>query len=565
MREVATLTPDLAALGTVFCLVRLKGEHMAARVEVRKGEFVVHRGPLSFDGLWPCHALDLCASWASCGLVPEVVSAFRFVFLGEQPDLRPLLLPTARQLDLCHKDAALGVLEERARVSDDTSLPERERQRVTGLLKLFANSLTFGLPARVDRHDLAEQVAVHVADFDGSWREVLTDRPEVQARWTFLPMAAAVEACSRFFSARLQSRVEALGGSWLCTAVDSVAVVAAREERKVDVAGGVVNALSFGQVRGLLAEDDAYLGSPPGLPLWKVEADGLDSPILGYCTGRNKFVLGRWEGERFRVVRSCDTALGGHLADPSGRGDPLLADGHHLWPSELLGMEVEAGARFDGESGWPRPRLPVWAARWAVRQLRVTSGAQLRRLRSIFPDAEVRPWDHYLRAESSELFDHRAIYSLEVDASPAKWPSLAWRFADGRVVPPGSFPAMTIEVYLLKWRHSGLSALSQPVAGQTWAIEPGLRTPLAVVSEPGLVELCGRDATFLDLLDADPDAEPGGEIALYGRAFPAVCPWPGCGRTVSGGRGDTRRWCRQHARRSGSERARARSSRASDD
>jgi hypothetical protein len=344
-----------------------------------------------------------------------------------------------------------------------------------------------------------------------------------------------------------------------------VAVVAAPQECKVDVVGGVVNALSFGQVRELLAEDDAYLGRPAGLTLWKVEADGLDMPTLGYCTGPNKFVLGRWEGERFRIVRSCDTALGGHLADPSGRGDPLLADGHHLWPSELLGFQVEAGARFDGESGWSRPKLPTWAARWAVRQLRVTTGAQLRRLRRIFRDAEVRPWDHYLRAESSQLFDHRAIYSLEADASPEKWPSLAWRFADGRLVPPGSLPAMTIEVYLLKWRRSGLSALSQPVADQSWAIVRGLVTPLPVASEPGLVELCGRDAAFLDLLDADSDAEPGGEIALYGRAFPAVCLWQGCWRTVSGGHGGPRRWCPQHTRRSGTERARALSSRSSDD
>ncbi|HXW77923.1 MAG TPA: hypothetical protein VEJ84_00410, partial [Acidimicrobiales bacterium] len=555
--QVATLTPDLAALGTIFCLVRPKGEHLAARVEVRKGEFVVHLGPLSFDGLWPCHALDLCTSWATCALVPEVVSAFRFVPRGEQARLAPLVLPTGRPVNLCQDDVALAVLDERARVQLDTSLPEPERERLTGLLKLFGNSLTFGLPARLDRHDLAEPASVHIANFDGTWREVPTDRPEVAARWTFPPLAAAVAACSRFLSARFQARVDALGGAWLCTAVDSVAVVAAPEGAKAIVAGGVLNILSFDQVRELAAEDDAYLGSPLGLPLWKAEANSLDEPVLGYCAGPNKLVLGRWEGRRFRIVRSCDTAFGGHLADPSGRGDPLLDDGHHVWPSELLGPLVESGAHFDEQYGWPRPRVPAWAARWAVRRLQVTTGAQLRRLRRTFPDAEVRAWDHYLRAESGNLFDHRAIYSLEADASPGQWRTLAWCFADGWPVLPGSFPAKTIEGHLLGWRRSALNTLSRPMAGQGWAIERGLLAPLPVVSEPGLVELCGRDAAFFDRIDADPDAKAAADVPLYGPAFLPVCPWPGCGRPVSGGRGAPRRWCPQHARRSGADRRRA--------
>jgi hypothetical protein len=67
------------------------------------------------------------------------------------------------------------------------------------------------------------------------------------------------------------------------------------------------------------------------------------------------------------------------------------------------------------------------------------------------------------------------------------------------------------------------------------------------------------------MLDTDPDAKPGGEVALYGQAFLAVCLWPGCEQTVSGGRGGPRRWCPQHAQRSGSERARARSWTSSDD
>lgn len=556
--QVATLEPDLAALGQVFCLVRMRGEHMPARVEVRKGQFVVHLGPVTFDGPWPCHALDLCTSWASCGLVPEVVSAFRFVFVGEQPGLAPLMLPTGRQVDLYREDVGLAVLKERARVRADSSLPDHERKRVTGLLKLFGNGLTFGLPARVDRHDLAEPVSVRVANFDGTWRETCTDRPEVPARWTFLPMAAAVAACSRFLSARFQARVGALGGSWLCTAVDSVAVVAAPDEAKVDVVGGAVNVLSYSQVSRLLGEDDIYLGCPPGLPLWKAEGDGLDNPVLGYCAGPNKLVLGRWEGQRFKVTRSCDTALGGHLVDPSGRGDPLLEDGHHRWPSELLGAMVEAGASFDEEKGWPRPRVRVWPGRWAVRRLQVTSGTQLRRLRRIFAGCDVRAWDHYLRAESVEPFDHRAIYALEAEAAPRMWPSLDWRFADGRPAPPGSFPAKTVEVHLLNWRRTALSSLAQAVATPRWAVARGLLTPAPVVSEQGLVELCGRDAAFLDLLDADPDAHMSDEVAVYGPAFPPACAWPGCGRPVSGGRGRPRLWCPQHARRSGSERRRAR-------
>lgn len=567
--QVSTLEPDLKALGLVFALARFNGETASSRVELRpgSGEYAVRTGPLHFDGPWPCHALDLARSWASCGRVPEVMRSWRLVPEGEHTRLQPVALPTGRLVDLRHEDLARALLEERLRVDRDASLPEHEHQRLRGCLKLWANSFSFGLAARHDRSRLSKPVTVSVLDLFGASRAILTDEPELPARWTFMPGAAAVSACSRFLTARLIAQVEATGGTWVATAVDSVAVVAASSEEKVHVTGGPVLAVSFDRLRALLDEDDRYLevaDSEP--PVWKVEADGFARPTLAYCAGANKLFLLRRKAGRLCVVRSTDTALGGHLAEPAGRGEVMLDDGHHAWPLPLLGALAQSAEDFRDATGWPPLRFPAWSERPVVRRLRVTSSAQLRRLRRAFPDADVRPWDRYLRVEAGEPGDDRVAYSLAADISPRGWLDLEWRLRSGKRVevttellhPPGMLWLRTVREHLIAWRLGHDIDRELPADGDqgTWPFpRRGLRSPAAVHSSLSLVELCGRDGALLDLAEYEPDGDLDHAVASYGPAVERLCAWPDCTTIVGGGRGSDSRWCAAHRARSGRDRA----------
>lgn len=568
-QQVSTLEPDLGALGLTFALARFRGENASARVEVRPGsaEFAIRTAPLDFDGPWPCHALDLATAWASCGQVPEVERAWRLVLEGENDDLGPLVLPTGREVDLEREDLALVVLQERLRVESDIGLPNHERERLASCLKLWGNAVCFGLWARHDPDQLSAPVQVSFLDLFGRRRGICTDQPELPARWTFMPGAAAVSACSRFLTARLIARIEMAGGEWVATAVDSVAAVAAPSEKLIDVPGGPVLALSFDVLQRLLADDDRYLGVSAGEPtVWKAEANGFQKPTLAYCAGSNKLLLLRLQRGRLQVVRSCDTALGGHVADPTGRGDRRLHDGRHQWPMKLLEPLAEAAQGFHDRTGWTPLRLPAWAERPVVRRLRVTSAAQLRRLRRIFPETDVRPWDWYLRAEAGEPGDERVVYSLAANVQPRRWLALDWRLRGGGRVevstdllhPPGVLRLRTVEEHLIGWRlgHSvDAEYLALGDQGDWPWPRRGLRSPAGVRSRLSLAELCGRDGPVLDLAEFEPDADLSHVVATYGPVVAQSCAWPGCEETVASGRGTKSRWCPAHRKRSGRDRS----------
>jgi hypothetical protein len=193
----------------------------------------------------------------------------------------------------------------------------------------------------------------------------------------------------------------------------------------------------------------------------------------------------------------------------------------------------------------------------------------MRRLRRIFPEADLRPWDTYLRAESADPTDDRVAYSLQVNAPPWRWPRIEWRLRTGQQVqvitdlehPPGVLRLRTVEEYLYDWQrgHSfdELSATTGDQGQWQWP-QRGLRDPVPVHSSSALTELCGRDGPLLDLAEFDPDADLKSAVALYGPVVERTCAWEGCPETVSGGIGNRRKWCPTHAQRSGVDRGRAR-------
>jgi len=93
------------------------------------------------------------------------------------------------------------------------------------------------------------------------------------------------------------------------------------------------------------------------LPLgirWKVEV----APTTALVIGTNKVIFGHQNSDGSWVLdRSVDTALGGHVADPSDTPGLLLPDGHWAWPSRLL-VPVLGAAVSQGAPDLARP-LPL--------------------------------------------------------------------------------------------------------------------------------------------------------------------------------------------------------------
>jgi len=563
--QVATTEPDLKALGLVFAFVEPDSTSLPVRVEIQPDDYGTVLAPFSYGGNWPVHALDLVTAWLADQEVPSIIRAWRLVGTGKSAHLS-LQLPTGRTVDLRSEDLGAVLVEERRRVRDDPTLSETERDRLVGCLKLFANSLCFGLLARLDREAFGNPAVVHFTRPDGTSGEHRTHRPEKPARWSFLPAAAAVTACSRFLTARLVARVEARGGAIVATAVDSVMIVAASEESKLDIGGTKYAVLSHSEVAEMLADDDRYLGITTGPSLWKPEVGSLDLDAFAYSAGINKTILLRPDYARaFRVVRSCDTALGGHLVDPSDDPGVFLPDGHYGWPVPLL----EAIVNSITPTGWNHLDLPEWAERPVVRRLRIASGSQLRRLRHAFPGVVLKPGDYFFRVEGTGSGDRGQAVAFALDANISDPAAAAWRFRDGSPVhligelDPSAADEVVIRVpsisaYLDRWHGSEThDSLFRMLGKSPLGPVRGVRRPLPVFSSPELVELCGREGALLELRDIDPDADQRDAIAIYGRAIPRRCAWHGCGETVSGGRGTPSRWCETHQRRSGTDKRRA--------
>jgi len=123
---------------------------------------------------------------------------------------------------------------------------------------------------------------------------------------------------------------------------------------------------SFCQVRELLAEDDAYLGAH-GATLVRSRQTGWTGPPR-LLHRPEQVRLGRWEGERFPIVALLRHGTGRAPGRPKRAGRPAP---RRTATTLALGASGSrwSRARFDGESGWPRPRVLPGPARWAVRQL----------------------------------------------------------------------------------------------------------------------------------------------------------------------------------------------------
>jgi hypothetical protein len=507
-------------LGQVFALAKPCGEVLPATVEWEPDRIGSTITSLDLCGLTLCyHGADLQAAFIEGGSVPEITRAWRLVCQGGDEQSRFLRLPTGRMVDLMREDLGDALTEERAVAKGDHSRPFLE-----GLVKLFGVSVTFGLLARADRRlkdSLVREIAYGPA---GQAMVTETMRPEEPGPFSFVPGAAAVCATARLAVTSAKRAVEDLGGVVAHISVDALAIPASPTGGLWPCPGGAlrlldgreaIRLLSFEEIEGITEVQKRMLGVR-----WKAVAETVAEETMGVVAGVNKLILGRvnchggWE-----VVRSSDADMGGHLLDPTGKGEKT-ADDRWAWAAEIEGSVLEAAIECDP----PRPlvpaSLPTWAGRLSLRRYRAATWPQLVAVREAVGDPRVCPFTDYVVCETGGKGGGPiAIGRME---NPEAWPGLDFRLDGERVAlvsSSGHFLAgmrgarrqvvvRTVADHLERWLDERDPSMEGP--------RRGLRHPVPVRSHLGLFRVVGKAGETVFADEVDPDRDPVEPQLVYG-------------------------------------------------
>jgi hypothetical protein len=527
------LSPDLTdqlhrrevwrRFGATFGVVRPTGEHLPVQVRWQLDRVGGTVAPFDLaGGTLPFAWCDLAAAVLEGGTAPKVVRAFRLVPVGIQSGLRPLRLPTGTLVDLARDDLGEALVRERTRVRKDLTLPDHERRRLLGLLKLYANALTFGVLARHDRKSLTRPVDQIGLGPDSAVLTVSTRHPEQPGPDAFLPVAAMVTSGCRLVVAMARRALLDAGDSVAHIAADAVAVPASpggglhpcpRGPHRLDDRNEAVRMPTFEKLRTVFARFDPLL-APWGGTAWSEVNDTFMTPTVGLVVGVNKLILGRQDADgSWSLVRSSDADMGGHLVDPSGTG-ARLDDGRWWWAGELERHVLAANATRPTSLPLLTPDdLPAWADEPAVRPYRATSWRQLVALRRAVGDPGIGPFARYRRAETGGKGSAPAALGDSKDWRVNGEPIALFvlddagelRFAAGS--PNGrGVRVLSVRDHLSRWLRENDPSMTGP--------RRGLREPVSVFSHPGLVEVVGRAGDALWGADEDPDAD--GVALTYG-------------------------------------------------
>ena len=467
------------------------------------------------------HAADLVRP-VLAGMRPKIVAAFRVVPVGAAPGLRRACRPSGQNCDLGPGDYGQALWQERllARQIEDPVL----RVRRESLAKMLGVSGAWGIFARVDHHQVAspqESVAFGPAGERLVKKDPWVDRSGPLTLWH---LASAVPAGCRAIIAMAQHDVEAARGSVAAVLTDCMVVPAAPEARLEPCPGGphrlpdgreAVCLLSHRELQDILKRFDPLL-YPDGGEAWKGEEGSLDRPTAGLVAGLNKVLFGREEGGRSRLVRSSDTSLGDHFADPTGT-NKHLQDGRLAWAAELEEMLLAAAVEAGPSAPVRVPKaLPRWADLPALRPGRATTMGDLEWLRATVGDPAAPPFAHYVQA-TFPLGDGPVC--LGAGRDPATWRRWDWRH-DGKPchatvqLPDGAYVRsyqLGASGYVVSTVRDVFGAWLREHDPTVGGPERGLRHVLPVRSHPALIELVGRSGEAAgDVATDDP--------VVYGQA-----------------------------------------------
>ena len=523
----------LSRLGPTLVRV-VPHQHMLSAKPVRAGEarlvFAPYTNP---DGVWRWATDVLAGAFLDGGRLPEIVDAVRLVPYGTQSGLRPVRLPTARRVDINTEDLALAIVDERAVVAHDLTLPAWQRAQLDGLLKRCGQTMFYGNVARVDRERHRSAVEDRALDPYGHLLTLATPTPERPGPWCSLAIAGMVTAAARLIVAHTIAALEAAGGTWLACNVDSLVIAATHhhEPELIACPGGpieidgvrYVRALPIPVIETVLDRTDPLL-CPTGSRAWKREA-GFDRPMLGYVSGIYKYAL---IDPVTGTAHAGEPALGGIYADPTGTS-ARTTDGHWRWAIDAHVAVARAGLVWDGHGPVPALDLPGWAERPALRVGCATTPDEVARLQRAFPGRKILPYTRYFQAVVDPLVNPGVVaVTLDVHVPPERWLDADWRdqhsgepiaLTTGPVAidMPADAPVVRVRAIrelLHVWRIP-TDTTTRPVEPTGHVLERGVRIPIPVRSRDDLTEIVGKEGDDLYRQLADPNAIKGDDLNIY--------------------------------------------------
>ena len=395
---------------------------------------------------------DLVASVLLTGKQPEVLEAIRFVPVGQQADLEPVVLRNQVHVDPRKEDFFQRVIEERQKARSRPDLTKEEQDRLQRFLKVVANSASYGIFAELNPQPTRtkEPEAVEVYGADGMF-PTTTGAPEDPGEFCFPPFAALTTAGARLMLALLECAVRELGGEIAFGDTDSAAVVATEEGELVPCPGGphrlpngraAVQALSWQQVSALserfriLSPYDRDVVTESILKIEKVNYDPSSKAprqLYAFAISAKRYALFLKEAEKIHVVSAKEHGLG-HLLWPYERPQSEKAQQEdrergRAWIREIWEALIREG---EGEM----LLLPRWAELPALARVTVSTTGILHTFDAFNSgtsyDDGVKPMN-FLLSPTVARFGHPAgvdperfhlLGSYELD--PSKWLEMTW-------------------------------------------------------------------------------------------------------------------------------------------
>jgi len=345
---------------------------------------VTSRIPLWYTGF------DVAASVLLTGRVPRIRKAVTLRAEGKAATLRPVKLRGQIALDPRTDDIFRVIVEMRHLVKRDAALSDEEKKRLGAVLKVIANSGSYGIFAEVNPQDLPNGETREVRVIGGSQRfTVSSAKPEQVGEYCFPPIAALVTGAARLLLALLERLVRDAGGTYALCDTDSLAIIASESGGFVPCPGGAttgpggemgVRALAWAQVREISVRIEALKPYGPGVPdsLLKIEdvnvRDGAQAPLFYYGLSAKRYCLFREGSDGPEIVKASEHGLG-HLMNPTDPDEMRRGpSGAPKWIEEVWRGLVLA------HRGQQSSQSPSWFVRPAVARHGFTSPALIRPL-----------------------------------------------------------------------------------------------------------------------------------------------------------------------------------------
>lgn len=395
---------------------------------------------------------DAVASFLLGGPPVWVVRALRFVPRGTRASLRPLRLRGEVPVDPAAQDFFRVVIEERVRSAQRPDLGADERGRLDRFLKVFANSVAYGIYGEMNREEVAKDAGIRglLHGLEEEPVEIPVPAPERPGEYFFVPLAALIAGAARLMLALLEQQVRRAGGHYVFCDTDSMAIVASEwggQVRYADERGTTheLNALSWdtvSQIRQRFARLNPY--DPETVPgsILKLEDANLDEhgrevELFAYSISAKRYALFRLNAAGEPVLVKWSEHGLGHLLnplDPDSEDRDWIRGVWELLVRQALGLPVQP---------------PAWLDRPAIGRLTVSSPELLRPFAALNrgrPYAEqVKPGNFLLTAQlapfgaPSGVDPARFQLIAPWESDPRKWLRIRWTDRYGG----GSYPITT--------------------------------------------------------------------------------------------------------------------------